>query len=179
MMREVIPYFPCYAENIIADRNYRSMSLLERGLWISIYLECWPNVSVPKDPTKMAKILGFTPDEILNIPMANIMHFFREDKGEIISPELNRQREEFKRTREKKSAGGKKGARIKKEMAEGKPEGRPLGGLNGSSGHIKLSQIKSNQLVGKEVMTPEQMAWVDEYENSDDATTQYLKASRG
>jgi len=178
-MRDVIPYFPCYAENIIADRHYRSMSLLERGLWISIYLECWPNISVPKDPVKMAKILGFTPDEITTIPMANIMCFFKEEKGEIISPELNRQREEFKLTREKKSAGGKKGARIKKEMAEGNPEGIPKGKPNGSSGHIKLNQIKSNQLVGKGVMTPEQIAWVDDYENSDETAKQYLKASRG
>jgi hypothetical protein len=178
-MREVIPYFPCYAENIIADRNYRSMSLLERGLWISIYLECWPNISVPKDPTKMAKILGFSPDEIISITMANIMYFFKEEKGEIISPELNRQREEFKRTREKKSAGGKKGARIKKEMAIGNPEGIPIGRPNGSSCHIKSNHIKSNQLVEKGVMTPEQKAWVDEYENFDDATAQYLKASRG
>ena len=63
-----VPYFPLYAANIIASRPYRLMSSVEKGLWISITMECWVNGGVPADAGEMAKILG--------VPEAEIKHFF-------------------------------------------------------------------------------------------------------
>jgi len=145
-MRDTVPYFPLYAENIIANRHYRSMTLVERGLFISILLECWPNESVPSEPEKMAKVLGFNSEHIKAIPMDNIMKFFKIRGSEIISPELEAKRKEFLETREKKAAGGRLGAERKKAKKQGNPEGIPIGSPKGSLGYINLSQINSDSV---------------------------------
>jgi len=127
----------------------------------------------------MAKVLGFGEDEISKIPMDQIMYFFTEVQGEITSSELNALREEFMETRRKKAEGGKEGARRKKEKHLGNAEGNPKAIAKGSSSHIKSNQFNSIQLIGKDVMTPDQKAWVADYEASEDAVSQYLKASKG
>jgi|688.fasta_scaffold364215_2 uncharacterized protein YdaU (DUF1376 family) len=172
-MREVIPYFRCYAENIIADRHYRSMSLLERGLWISIYLECWPNVSVPADRKKMAKVLGFGEEEISKIQMDQIMYFFSEVQGEITSPELNALRDEFMETRRKKAEGGKEGARRKKEKQLGNAQGIP----KGSSIQVKSSQVISSQI--KPCRSYLESGENEDSQEFDSVAKEYLIASRG
>ena len=145
-MRDTVPYFPLYAENIIANRHYRSMSLIERGLYMSILLECWPNESVPSQPEKMAKVLGFNLEDIKTIPMENIMKFFKVRDNEIISPELEAKRKEFLETREKKAAGGRLGAERKKAKRKGNPEGNPVGLPEGSLGYVNSSQLKSDSI---------------------------------
>jgi len=52
------PAFLCYASNIIADKRYKLMTPSERFVWVSIYLECWPNQSVPTKLDELAKYLG-------------------------------------------------------------------------------------------------------------------------
>jgi len=162
-MRDVVPYFPCYAENIIADRSYRSMSLLERGLWISIYLECWPNISVPQDTKKMSKILGFGLEEIESIAMGNIMKFFQVKNGEITSNELNKVRQDYIEKRLKQSAGGTKGAQIKKAKAQAQHEGTPEGIPAGSSNQINSDQFNSNS-----INSHKDINQISHDENSDD-----------
>ena len=142
-----VPYFPCYAENILAKREYKLMSLMERGLWISILLECWPNDSVPANPEDLAKCLGFNPQEIKAIPRERYMKFFTEEFNEILSPELDAQKKEYIEKRRLQSEGGKEGARRKKRKQEdlnmqGQPEGQP----KGSSIQVNSSQLTSSQL---------------------------------
>ncbi|MBU3582022.1 hypothetical protein ICN19_08330 [Polynucleobacter sp. AP-Capit-er-40B-B4] len=142
-----VPYFPCYAENILAKREYKLMSLMERGLWISILLECWPNDSVPADPEDLAKCLGFNPQEIKAIPKDRYMKFFTEEFNEISSPELDAQKKGYAEKRRLQSEGGKEGARRKKRKQEDlNMQGQPLGQPEGSSIQVNSSQISSSQL---------------------------------
>lgn len=142
-----VPYFPCYAENILAKREYKLMSLMERGLWISILLECWPNDSVPADPEGLAKYLGFSPQEIKVIPSERYMKFFTEEFNEISSPELDAQKKEYAKKRRLQSEGGKEGARRKKrKQEEPNMQGQPLGQPEGSSIQVNSSQFTSSQV---------------------------------
>ena len=101
-----VPYFPLYAANIMASRNYKLMSLGERGLWITISLECWVNGGVPADFKHMAKILGF-PEQEINQFFSNYQTtFFHIENDQYVSRELEEYRKGYLVTREKQRLAG-------------------------------------------------------------------------
>jgi len=183
-MRDV-PYFPCYASNLIANRHYRTMTLQERGLWISIYLECWPNEGVPNDPKKIAKLFGVTEVEIRSALTDGVMSFFKVNNDLLISQEMEDYRASIVERRRVQSLGGREGARRKKEklsLVEGKgmggktnstplgePEDRPIGVPEGSLGYVSSNQITSNQLINKDVSNASIDKWVNDYDRAPDA----------
>ena len=184
-MRDV-PYFPCYASNLLADRNYRTMSLLERGIWISIYLECWPNGGVPEDLKKLSRYFGVDESLIREGLTSEVLSFFQTKDGLFISPELEDYRIGVLKRRELQRLGGIKGAKNRKpkesyqDYPEGQPIGEAVGELQGSLNHIKLDQVNSNQLIDKRVMSHSNDAWIKDYDNAPDASSyDYLKASKG
>ncbi len=113
------PAFQCYAGNIIGDKRYRLMTLIERFIWISIYLECWPNRSVPANPIELAKYLGYQVEEIKAGLTDRVLSFFKEAKGDLICPELDEYRETLRLRNLMKSEGGKKGVERKRNIASG------------------------------------------------------------
>ncbi len=164
------PAFLCYASNIIANKQYRLMMPLERSIWVSIYLECWPNRAVPADPIELAKYLGFSVADVKVGLTANVLSFFKEINGELICPELEEYRETQRERNLKKSLGGKKGAERKRRMASsrvGNVEGVPKGSLIQSN----LIQTKPNQSL-KNSIIPLNDNFVKEMEA-------YDKASKG
>jgi len=176
-----VPYFQLYAANFLSNRQFKLMNLDERGILISIYMECWVNKSIPIESAELAKCLSFSEQEVLKSLSSRVKSFLLEQDGNYISPELEGYREKFMEGRRKQSEGGKDGARRKKEKsmrevkeAEGIPKGQPKGSLI----QINSTSISSNQFTNKDVMTEEQKAWVEDYKNSPDAPS-YLKASRG
>jgi hypothetical protein len=178
-----VPYFPLYAANILASKSFRLMTLEQRGLWITIQMECWVNGSVPSDLFSIAKYLGIPLEEIKR-SLTSIQMVFLENRGDtLISPELEAQRQKFLDGRIKQSLGGKDGANrkkakkqlLEKEKLEGIPKGEPEGSLS----YINSSSINSNQLINKEFMSEENKAWVKELEDAPDISNAYYKASRG
>ncbi len=146
------------------------MTPSERFVWISIYLECWPNRALPADSADLAKYLGYTVEEIKAGLTDRVLTFFRKVEGELISPELEEYRATLELRNLKKSEGGKEGAKRKREKApgglgnaEGTPRGKPVGSLEQS----KPNQSSQTQSSGKGDIHVD--SWVGEYE----------KASRG
>lgn len=181
-MTKDVPYFQLYAANFLANREFRLMSLRERGLLISIYMECWVNRSVPSLPGELAKCLSFSEAEVLDALTFRVKSFLLDREGNFICPELEGYHERFMERRKKQSEGGKDGAKRKKEKylggvnkAEGLPEGQPKGSLN----QINSYSFISNQLVGKSLMSDENKAWVNDFENGSDTPDVYSSASRG
>jgi hypothetical protein len=177
-----VPYFQLYAANFLSNRQFKLMSLDERGILISIYMECWVNLSVPTEPVELAKCLSFSEQEVLKALTNRVKSFLLEKEGNYISPELEGYREKFMEARRRQSEGGKDGAKRKKEKAmgrieevEGIPEGQPKGSLI----QIKSNSFNSNQLLKKDVMSDENMKWLEEYTKTPDVTVSYLKASKG
>lgn len=183
-MKEV-PYFPLYAANIMASRPYKLMSLGERGLWISITMECWVNGGVPSDYMEMGKILGFSKTEIENYFSKYQTAFFEKVNDQFVSKELNEYRAGYEERREKQRLGGKKGAERKKEkqmrgpedktLPQGEPKGQPMGSLS----YLNSNSVHSNQFINKEVLEQTNDEWVSDYTFSSDSPTAYMKASKG
>ncbi|WP_438979027.1 hypothetical protein [Polynucleobacter sp.] len=146
-----VPYFPLYAANIIASKYYRLMNLQERGLWISILMECWPNISVPNDVEELTAYLGARDGEITQQSLDKVLKVFQTRNDQIFSQELDDQRRNYLERRLKQSAGGIKGVESKKaknalvaELA-GTPKGQPEGSLDQvNSTQINSTQINSN-----------------------------------
>lgn len=182
-MKEV-PYFPLYAANIMASRPYKLMSLGERGLWISITMECWVNGGVPSDYAEMGKILGFSKPEIENFFSTYQTAFFEKANGQFISKELNEYRAGYEERREKQRLGGIKGAEIKKEkqmkVAEVKnlPQGEPHGQAIGSLSYFNSNSVNSSQLINKEVLAQSNDEWLSAMENAPEAND-YRDQSQG
>lgn len=181
-----VPYFPLYAANILASRSFKLMTLEQRGLWITIMMECWVNGSVPSDMPSLSKYLGI-PLEDIERSLTQIQFGFLEHKGgELISPELEGYRSKFLESRLKQSDGGKKGSEIKKakkvamekENPQGIPEGQPEGSLiQIKSNSVTSNSINSTSLLGKESISNEE--WLKDYDETSVAPIDYRRASKG
>jgi hypothetical protein len=187
---KAVPYFPLYAANFLASKPFRMMSIEERGLWITIQMECWVNGSVPSDLKDLAKYLGVSHDEVQRSFTQKQLSFLQKVGGELKSPELDEYRQDYLAVREKQRLGGIEGAERKREkerqrqakealamqsQSQGLPEGQPKGSL----GYVNLDSFKSRQLVRSEIMNAENKAWVDEYDSTPDLSNSYLRSSKG
>lgn len=182
-MKEV-PYFPLYAANIMASRPYKLMSLGERGLWISITMECWVNGGVPSDHAEMGKILGFSKTEVENFFSTYQTAFFEKVNDQFVSKELNEYRTGYEERREKQRLGGKKGAERKKEKqmkvagVKNLPQGEPHGQAIGSLSYFNSNSVNSSQLINKEVSNQTNQEWLSDYKNAPEACD-YRDQSKG
>ena len=124
------------------------MSLSERGLWISIYMECWPNKSTPSDVKQLSRYLGLEESDTKSAFTENVKSFFKVSNGEIISIELEDYRQEIIERRKKQSAGGKHGAEKKrmKNNPDSRPKGTPEGIPEGSLGYVTSDQVRSGKV---------------------------------
>lgn len=82
------PAFQEYAAAMLARREYRAMSLAERGLLYSLRLECWVNRTAPAEPAILAKVLGHPVEEI-RAALPAVLAFFTVADEEIFSAELD------------------------------------------------------------------------------------------
>ena len=188
-----VPYFPMYAANIIASRTYRLMSLAERGLWVTITMDCWINGGVPSNFKEMSKILGFSEEELKQYFSKYQTTFFHIENGQYISKELEEYRRGYLATREKQRLAGIESAQKKKDKQKqakdiaadqgpppALPEGQPKGSLSYiNSASIKSSFINSNQLTNKKLTDEQYESWMDDADDAPDITNDYLRASRG
>jgi uncharacterized protein YdaU (DUF1376 family) len=163
---------------MLANVQYRTMSLQERGLLYSLRLECWVNQSMPADPATLARVLGLGTDMVKEaLPL--VMPFFRLEGGQIVCPELEDYRSHLNETRAKQSEGGKLGAAItngtrnkpktrKNKGSESTPTGTPQDD----------SRVNFESLVQPSTAQPSKTQsfsnvgihdpWVDEYERATD-----------
>ena len=115
------PAYQEYAADILSNREYRLMTLAERGLFITIRLECWQNNSLPADLNEMAKCLGFDTNEIEQCFTAKVKSFYEEKDGALRSVELDNYKQHLTEIRYKQSQGGKKGSRTTNTIFDSHP----------------------------------------------------------
>ena len=58
------PAFQEYASDLLAKREFRMMTLAERGLLMTMRLECWVNKSVPSSKSELALMFGVSEQEM-------------------------------------------------------------------------------------------------------------------
>lgn len=173
-MTKDVPYFPLYAANMLAARPFKLMSLKERGLWITLQMECWVNGDTPASKDELAKYLGITINEIDEALTQKQFSFIQNIRDVFISPELEEYRKKYDEIRTKQRLGGLKGAQRKKTKLQQQSitqQGQPIGQPEGSLSYINLNSVKSssvisNQLGEERLINKEAQAWVDDYEKA-------------
>jgi hypothetical protein len=106
------PAFQEYASSIIASRQFRLMTLAERGLYYTLRLECWVNVKAPSSLKDLAKYLGFDISEIEASLTENVKSLFIDENGSFSCPELDNYRNHLEGIKSLQSEGGKRGSAI-------------------------------------------------------------------
>jgi uncharacterized protein YdaU (DUF1376 family) len=106
---ETRPAVMLYAERMMADRRYRFMSLEERGLFFSMFCECWKNGSVPADLHQLSIYLGIDSDKVKKAASENCLSFFERQGDELICPQVEMYRAEMIKKSERKQQAGSKG----------------------------------------------------------------------
>jgi len=130
--RRAPPAFQLYAADRLADRNFKLMTLAERGMQLTLECECWINGFVPSDRSDLARVLGLEVAEVQSALTERVMRCFAVSDGVITSPELTAYRKKLDEYHRKKSAGGRKGADARWNCgnANGLPSGLPNGSLS-------------------------------------------------
>lgn len=114
------PAYQEYAATMLARRDFRTMTLQERGLLYTLKNECWVNKTMPNDHTALAKMLGLQVAEVVGALPA-VMPFFKAVGTDITCPELDDYRAHLDARRDKQSAGGKRGSAATNDKRK-KPE---------------------------------------------------------
>jgi len=103
------PAFQEYAADMLANRNFRVMSLEERGLLMTMRYECWVNYSVPANIDDLAKTLGLNERDLSEALTHRVSHFFTEVEKNYVCGELDAYRKKLLSGREAMSKGGRHG----------------------------------------------------------------------
>jgi len=157
------PAYLEYASAILAKKEFRAMSLQERGLLYSIKLECWVNKSVPTSPEELAPFVNQDVELVKSALTDRVKCFLRPSVGngadfECIDIEIYRQTQSERR--QKQSDGGKKGA----ESTNGK---RFAEAGNSRVSCESLNQINSNQINPNQSLDSDEFIKdYQQYENS-------------
>lgn len=193
------PAYQEYAASMLAKIEYRTMTLAERGLLDTMRRECWVNGRLPERPGLLAKVLGFSEQEITDCLPA-VMPLFRTSEGAIFCPELDNYRRHLEERKEKLSRSGKAGADItnkRKKDAKSRtsnsstatpsatPSATPAGvtrqprrGQVGVLVKSSTAQHSQNQSLGKEVIPdPDLDAWREEYDRAEAAETKRTRVT--
>ena len=159
------PAFQCYAANLLSDKNFRKMSLTERGLFFTMYLESWANERLPTNIKELARYLGLDEMQVENNLTKYVCIFFKVENDEFICPELEDYRKSLDERKKKQSDGGKKGAQIKKNKQQNQStdEGQPLGLPEGSLIQTNTKQNNSKSSL-KEELPDDINEWLRDYD---------------
>ena len=103
------PAFQEYAADMLANRLFRTMSLQERGLLMTMRFECWVNKSVPADAGDLAKTLGLPKEDVFHTLTSRVSYFFVETDKNLVCIELDAYRNKLLNSRQAMSEGGRKG----------------------------------------------------------------------
>ena len=106
------PAYQEYPATMLASRNFKLMSIAERGLLYTIRLECWENKEVPASVNQLAKYIGYDVSEVQVALTDLVKTFLHEKDGLLTCPELDNYRQHLEDRKSKQSAGGKNGATI-------------------------------------------------------------------
>lgn len=156
------PAFQMYASDRLADRNFKQMSAAERGVLHSIKLEFWVNGSVPVDLTDLAKVLGFSKEEIEVGFTVRVKRYLKEVNGPdgraYIVPELEQYRMAVYAKRARQSEAGKQTAAKRAAKRNGDSSATSQTGSS-ASGYAS-SSLRGGEVHGIEVSGTERKSVV-------------------
>lgn len=161
------PAYQEYASSMLANYDFRALSLGARGLLYTLRLECWANRRLPSDPLTLSKALGIEIDQVVKYT-AELQAFFKVQDGWLISPELENYRIHLDHRRERQSDGGKKGAaktnaQRNADDSESRVTHRDTRDSLVQLSQVKPSSAKKNTAINEGNSLDEE--WIDDYDN--------------
>lgn len=105
------PAFPFYATDFLSDAPVMAMTLEERGAYITLMCVAWTEQGIPDDHKKLAKLLRVSTRKFAEIWEAMEVCWEASGSGRLVSPKMERIREEMRGRSVAASANGKKGAK--------------------------------------------------------------------
>jgi hypothetical protein len=169
------PAYQEYASDWLANRNWRLMSLGERGLLDTLRKECWVNRSIPSNVVEIVKIFNLQEDEVSKCLTPRVLGFFSAVGDSLICPELEIYRENLNEQKLNMSKGGSSGGkatqrkrREEKEMLEASLEGmvKPL-----SKDEMRKEELSTGEVYqsGSSLTTQnsqDHKEWLDDWERT-------------
>ena len=127
------PAYQEYASDLLADIDYRSMTLGERGLFHTLRLECWVNGKFHSDHRLLAAMLNIPEASIEKAFTPLVQRKFKRVGDCFVSEELENYREELLDRHGRIVAGGSVGGR-RTQQNHRENRDRVQGGLKPLSG---------------------------------------------
>lgn len=163
--KRALPAYLEYAADILANTQYRLMSVSEKGLWDLMRKECWVNHSLPSDTASLSKILSIPSQELEVLLTERVLHFFVIEDGLIFSPELENYRTSVLHRRELQAKGGSRGGlKTQKSIRDDK------GNLEGELKVLNREEMQREEETRRESSVKDQAQdeenteWLQEYE---------------
>lgn len=174
------PAYQEYATDILANRSYRTMSLSEKGLWDQMRKECWVNGSIPSQPDNLAKYLGLPLADVKGALTANVQSWFYDDGETFVCPELEAYRNKLEGRRRSMAEGGARGGRKTQAKLKDSRQA-PLEANSKALSRSERNRIgeKREELIKEEVLSPDQLQWVEDYDSGDKGSDHYSQQSNG
>lgn len=177
------PAFQEYASDLLAKREFRMMTLAERGLLMTMRLECWVNKSVPSSKSELALMFGVTEQEMNSQLTSKVLSFFNQVGTNLICNELEAYRQNQEATKAALSEGGRNGGkatqeknRLSKATLEARLEAKvkPLSRDESSRDEVSRKELTN------EGGLMEHKEWINDFENASLSTSNlYYAQSRG
>lgn len=158
MTHKTSPAYQEYASALLANRNYRQMSLAAKGLLHHIRLECWENGNVPSNHAQLSKIVGCDRDEVAAL-IAECMPFLQQINETLIAPALEEYRTRLDRVRKVRAEAGQKGGKNK-AIARNLPEQK-----SSTVNQTKPNQTHAVNGAGNTSIPCADPAWLEGYGN--------------
>lgn len=107
------PAFRFYPGDFLSSTKVASMSMTERGVYITLLSHCWLSDGLPTDRGALARIVGMKLVQFQRMWDGPLCECFFERKGRLRNPRLDRERQSQDEYRAKQAANGAKGGRPK------------------------------------------------------------------
>jgi len=163
------PSYQEYAASMLANNDFRMMTLASRGLWYTLRLEYWCSNPLPDNPLKLARILGFDASEI-SLALNDLKGVVKTVDGMLVIQELADYRRYLEERRMKQSAGGKEGAERAKanRLAQTEVDPRVDQEVSRRSTKGSLVQPSSAQksTEKRNTVIKEEDGWIEDFESS-------------
>ncbi len=104
-----LAYMPFYTADFLADEAVASMTLAERGLYITLMCHAWREGSIPSDVAAIARLVQRPIAEVRKA-WAVVSQRFSPQGDRLIQRRMEIVRAEVSSTTERRSEAGKKGA---------------------------------------------------------------------
>ena len=173
------PAFQEYASDFLAKREFRMMSLSERGLLMTMRFECWVNKFVPSDRSELAVMFGISDQDVQAYLTPRVLSFFKKVGTDLICIELEAYRQNQEATKVALSEGGRNGGKAtqqKNRQAKASLEAKvkPL-----SRDELNRDEVSREELTN-EGSLEEHKEWLDGFENGTSTQSNlYYAQSRG